>query len=98
MGILDLLNSLRNPVPMTSRNVVMPSAHGLSHLPLPIRGQVMQRHGVQSNYATPIQGLQNPGYTPMQGGNLNYRSAPQPATFNPIQNSNANLQKATIRF
>lgn len=44
------------------------------------------------------QGQQNPGYTPMQGSNLNYQQAPQPATFNPMQGSQQNPQQGAITF
>lgn len=40
----------------------------------------------------------NPGLTPYQGGNLNYRNAPQPATFNSPQQGGNDPQQGAIFY
>ena len=59
------------------------------HLQDPVEGEgvnpiQMQNYGTNDMSAN-IQGVQNYGFTPMQGGRLNYDSKPQPAAFRNVQ-------------
>jgi len=44
-----------------------------------------QMYGNETNDATGIQGMQNPGFTPVQSQNINYRAAIQAPTFDNVQ-------------
>lgn len=64
-----------------------------------IQGQIGQQHGMASNYATPIQGRQNPGFIPVQGsrGVMPIQGGMSPQPFN-VQSGNYNPQQAQITF
>jgi hypothetical protein len=66
-----------------------------------IHGSIGQQHGMASNYSTPIQGRQSPGFIPVQGsgfGPVGHLNGVQGASYNPIQASNYNPQQAQITF
>ena len=53
------------PMPM-QQHMSVPQAPQMPQL----HGQIGQQHGMASNYSTPIQGRQNPGFIPMQNSGV----------------------------
>ena len=64
-----------------------------------IHGQLTQQHGMASNFATPVQGTQNPGFTPVQAsrGVFPVQGGMSRLPFN-VQSNNANPQQGNIFY